>query len=202
MRIANGINKYVTETSEIPVASDENGCTGKPVAKAEPRPKQTFMLIPLSILHHKRKWIDADPGKSSQGCFEVSKFMIRLLGHDESVLRGEDGAVRFDVLAEKFYAKFDGTSQWPTEAWIAFLATGGGPKKRFQYCLNLNSSKHLLYFRPIQGHSGGALLDPTLQDNALLPDDVAEYVYHMVNVHDMHSIIQGGLINSRRKKSQ
>ena len=173
----NGINKYVTETSEIPIASVQNGCTVKPVAKAKPRPKPTFTLTPVSILHHKRKWIDADPGKSSQGCFEVSKFMIRLLRHDESVLREEDGAVRCDDLAEKFKAKFD-----------------GGPKKSVQYFLNLNSSEHFLYFRAIQGHSGAALVDPTLQDNVLLPDDFAEYVYHIGNAHDMHSIVQGGLI--------
>ena len=30
--------------------------------------------------------------------------------------------------------------------------------------MNPNSSKHFLYFRAIQGHSGGTLVDPTLQD--------------------------------------
>ena len=80
--------------------------------------------------------------------------------------------------------------QWTIEAWIAFLAKGGGPKKRFQYF----SSKPFLYFRSIQGHSGGTLVDPTLQDNVLLPNDFAEYIYHVGNAHDMHSIIQGGLI--------
>ena len=39
VRIVNGINKHVTETSEeILVASVENRGTGKPVAKAKPRP--------------------------------------------------------------------------------------------------------------------------------------------------------------------
>ena len=98
----NGINKYVTETSEeIPIASVENGYTGKPVAKAKPRPKPTFTLTPVSFPYHERKWIDVDPGKFSQGCFEVSKFKIRLLRHDESVPREDDGAVRIDDLAEK-----------------------------------------------------------------------------------------------------
>ena len=60
-----------------------------------------------------------------------------------------------DDLAEKFKAKFGGSSQWSIEAWITFLAKGGGPKKRFQYCLNPNSSEHVLFFRAIQGHSGG-----------------------------------------------
>ena len=96
----------------------------------------------------------------------------------------------------QFKPKFDGTSQWPIEAWITFLAKGGGPKKRFQYCLN--PIFHFLYFRAIQGHSGGTLVDPKLQDNVLLPDDLAEHIYHIGNAHDMHSTIQGGLISGRK----
>ena len=49
-----------------------------------------------------------------------------------TVHREDDGAVRFDDLAEKFKAKFDGTSQWQNEAWITFLAKGGGIEKTFQ----------------------------------------------------------------------
>ena len=113
----NGINKNVTATSEEnPVASVENKGTGKPVAKAKPRPKPTLTLSPVPLPYRERKWRDVGPGKFSQGCFEVSKFMIRLLRHDDTVHREDDGAVRFDDLAEKFKAKFDGPSQWPIEA--------------------------------------------------------------------------------------
>ena len=43
VRIVNGINKYVTETSEeIIVASVENRGAGIPLAKAKPRPKPTL----------------------------------------------------------------------------------------------------------------------------------------------------------------
>ena len=97
-----------------------------------------------------------------------------------------------------FESNFDGTSQWSIEAQITFLPKGGGPKKRFQFCLNPNSSKHFLHFRATQGHSGGSLVDPTLQDNVLLPDVVAEYIHHIGNAHDVHSIIQGGLIRGER----
>ena len=61
--------------------------------------------------------------------------MLRLLRHDDSVHREEDGAVRFDDLAEKFKAKFDGGSQWTLEARIAFLTRGGGQKKKVSVLL-------------------------------------------------------------------
>ena len=76
----------------------------------------------------------------------MSKFMVRLSRHDDTVHREDDGDVRFNDLAEKFKSKLDGTSQWSIETWITFLAKGGGQKKRCQYCLNRNSSKHFLYF--------------------------------------------------------
>ena len=116
--------------------------------------------------------------------------MIRLLRHDD--------------LMEEFKAKFDGTSQWSIDAWITFLAKGRGPKKRFQYCLT--SSKHFLYFRAIQGHSGGNLVDAALQDNVLLPDDFAKDIIHIANVSDfyIYSITRSGLIPGGRslKKGQ
>ena len=100
VRIVNGINKYVTETSEeIPVASVGDRSTGQLVEKARPRPTPTLTLSLVSIHCNERKWIDIEPGTFSQGCSEVSKFMVMLLGHDESVHRVEDGAVRFDDLA-------------------------------------------------------------------------------------------------------
>ena len=46
VRTVNGINKNVTETSEeMSIESVEHGCTGKLVAKAEPRPKLTSINI-------------------------------------------------------------------------------------------------------------------------------------------------------------
>ena len=120
--------------------------------------------------------------------------MIRLLRHDESVPREDDQAVTFDDPTEKFKAKFDGTSLWTADAWITFLAKGGGPNRRLQCCVNPNSSKHFLYFRAIQGHSGGTLVHPTLQDNVLLLDDFAEHIYHIgIAIHHQK------LINPRKR---
>ena len=106
---------------------------------------------------------------------------------------------------ERFKVKFVGTLQWTGDAWVSFLAKGTGEKRRFQYCLNPYSSDTLLHFRAIQGHSGGNLVDPLLQDNVLLPDDFTEYIYHFGNAFEMHSIIKSGLIPGRkslRRESQ
>ena len=73
--------------------------------------------------------------------------------------------------------KFDDASQWSLEDWISTLAKGGGgggAKKRFEYCLNPNSSNNFLYLRAVQGHSGDNAVDPTLQDNVLLPKGFTE----------------------------
>ena len=79
---------------------------------------------------------------------------------------------------------FDCTSQWSVDTWTTSLARGGGPKKRFQYCLNPHSSIHFLYLRAIQGHSGDNLVDLSLQDNVLLPNDFTEYIHHIGNVSE------------------
>ena len=120
--------------------------------------------------------------------------MIRFLRQDETIPREDDGAVRFDDLIEKFKVKFVGTSEWTVDAWTTFLAKGGGPKKKFQYCLNPNSSKHFLSQRNSGTIPEIILLVHTLQDNVLLPDDFAEYIYHIGNAFEMHSIIKSGLI--------
>ena len=74
------------------------------------------------------------------------------------------------------------------------LAPGGRKKKRFQYCSNPCSSNKFLYFLAIQGHPGENFVDPLLQGNIiLLPHDFAEYIYHIGNAYEMHSIIQSGL---------
>ena len=76
----------VTETSEeISVASLGERSTGQPVAKAGPRPTPTLTLSSVSILYDEGKWIEIGPGIFNQGCYGVSKLMIRLLRHDELV---------------------------------------------------------------------------------------------------------------------
>ena len=71
-------------------------------------------------------------------------------------------------------------------------------KKRFQYCLNLISSRHISYFRAIHGHSGGSAIDPELQDDVLLPKRFTEYIYNVGNVSEVHSRMRSVLILGRQ----
>ena len=144
---------------------EEHRASERPVARARPRLKPALTLSSVSVPPRERLWIDINRVRYHHDCFMVSKAMIRLLRPDQTVPR-DDGAVPFDDVLEEFRKKkFDGASQWPINDWISVLAKGG-PKKRFQYCFNPNSSRHFLYLRGIQGHSGGNPIDPE------------EYIYH------------------------
>ena len=73
------------------------------------------------------------------------------------------------------------------------MAKGGGNKKRFQYCTD-PSGQEILYLRALQGHSGRNPIDPSLQDNVLIPNDFFECIYHIGCAINLHSIIDSGLI--------
>ena len=65
------------------------------------------------------------------------------------------------------------------------MAGGGGNKNIFQKCSDL--SRQILYFQALHGHSGRNLIDPSLQDNVLSPDD---------------SVINSGLILGAQNSSK
>ena len=72
------------------------------------------------------------------------------------------------------------------------MAKGGGNKNIFQYCTD--PSGEILYLRALQGHSARNLIDPSLQDNALIPDDFFKYFYHIGCAINLHSTMNSGLI--------
>ena len=95
VRIVNGVEKYVTETTEI-MTDEGHGALGKPIAKARPRMKSTITLTLVTVPVHERKWVDVNPGSYDHECYVVSKAMTRLPRHDQHILRQTDRAVTFD----------------------------------------------------------------------------------------------------------
>ena len=152
VRIVNGVDK--TWQNRCWPRKKKTQASGKPIAKARPRRKPTVTLTSVSIIVTERKWIDIETQRShDHKCYEVSEAITRLLRHDQSVPRGSDGAIHYsDIIEECRKKKFDGASQWFLEDWISTLAKGGGAKKRFQSCVNPDSSNQFLYLRAIQRH--------------------------------------------------
>ena len=69
---------------------------------------------------------------------------------------------------------------------------GGGNKKRYQYCTDASGT--IVYFRVLQGHSGRNLIDPSLQDNVIIPNNLFQYIYHVGCAINLHSIINSEFI--------
>ena len=83
--------------------------------------------------------------------------------------------------------------------------TGRRKEKEISILLESLFLEKFQYFRAIQGHSGENFVDPLLQDNLLLPDDFAEYIYHIGNAFGMQAIFLSGLTTggrSNRKNRQ
>ena len=73
-------------------------------------------------------------------------------------------------------------------------------KKIFQCCND--DSGTIVYLRGLQGHSGRNLIDPSLQDNVVIPSGFFQYIYNIGCVFNLHSIINSGLIPGGQKFEQ
>ena len=77
-------------------------------------------------------------------------------------------------------------------------------KRRYQYCTDVSGI--FINFRALQGHSGRNLIDPSLQDNLVIPSRFFQYFYHIGCAFNLHSIIKNGLIpggqNSRKRQTE
>ena len=82
------------------------------------------------------------------------------------------------------------------------MAGGGGNKKRLQYCTD-PSGQEILYLRALHCHSGRNPIDPSLQDNVLIPNNFFEYIcYHIGCAVSLHSITNSGLIAGGQNSSK
>ena len=80
------------------------------------------------------------------------------------------------------------------------MAAGGRLKRRFQYCADDSGTN--VYFRALQGHSGRNLIDPSLQDNVVIPSNFFQHIYHIGCAFNLHSIINSGSVPGGQKSSK
>ena len=122
----------------------------------------------------------------------MSQRLSTLLRHGD-LPREEDGAIEFWRLKDCLRHERENSRRWSGEMWESRMAGGGGRKKRFQYCTD-PSRQEILSLRALQGHSGRNPMDPSLQDNVPIPNDIFEYIYHIGCAVSVHSITKSGLI--------
>ena len=139
----------------------------------------------------RRNWIDIEPGKCSFSEYEVSKKVTYLLRHSQQMHREDDGAIHFWRIKDNLQNQFPQSIKWSDDRWKACLAAGGGVKRRLQYCTD--DSGTIVYFRALQRHSGRNLIDPSLQDNVVIPSNFFQHVYRIGCAFNLDSIINCGL---------
>ena len=136
----------------------------------------------------------------SLSAYEVSKKVVNLLRHCQTIQREDDLAVQFWRI--KFYLRnqFPQNRYWSDSRWKACLAARGGAKRRYQYCSD--NSGTIVYLRALQGHSGRSLIDPSLQDNVIIQCGLFQHIYHIGCAFNLHSIINNGLIPGGQDSSK
>ena len=212
VRISHGSNKFVMDSNNNDIEVLEGQleeqafklnvkdivCQTK--AKAKPQRKEPAESSSRIIPMDRRTWIDIEPGKHSLSAYEVSKKVIHLLRHSQQVHREEDGAIHFWRIKEHLQNQLPQSIHWSDDRWKVCLAAGGGAKRRIQYCTD--DSGTIVYFRALQGHSGRNLIDPSLQDNVVIPSGFFQHIYHIGCGFNLHFIINNGLITWRSEFEQ
>ena len=143
VRISYGTVKYVIDSIEdntenpadpqeeqIPQTST-NVVAARSKAKAKPQPRELAGTTTIPL--RERRWIDIEPSKQDLDSYDLSKKVINLLRHNQTLHREADGAIEFCKI--KFHLRDHSQIQnWSDDRWKACLAAGGGSKRRYQYC--------------------------------------------------------------------
>ena len=81
----------------------------------------------------------------SLSAYELSKKVISLLRHSQTVQREDDGAVQFWRIKEHLLNHFPQIIYWSDDRWKACLSAGGRARRRCQYCTGILGIN--VYFR-------------------------------------------------------
>ena len=169
IRYVNNYIKYNTQSLASPQEEEAEPASSEVIAarskaKAKPQPRESSGTT--TIPFNERIWIDIVPSKQDFDSHNLSKRVINLLRHNQKVNREQDGAVQFYKIKFLIRDYSLSTQNWSDNRWLACLAAGGGPKRRYQYCFDSVGS--IIYLRALQGHSGDSIIDLAMQDHVLI----------------------------------
>ena len=143
--ISHGSNKFVIDSNNNNTESPEDlpeeqasqlivmVGAARSNAKAKPHRREPVDLA-STIPMNERNWIDIEPAEPSFSAYEISKKVINLLRHSQTLQREDDGTVQFWRIKNFIQNQFPQIPYWSDDRWEACLAAGGGVRRRYQYC--------------------------------------------------------------------
>ena len=128
VRISYGTIKYVVDSNQnnteipadpqvdqVPQTSIKVVAT-RSKTKAKPQPRElvgTTATIPM----HERRWIDIEPSEQNLASYDLSKKVINLLRHNQTVQREEDGAIQFYRIKFHLRNHSSQVQHWSDDRW-------------------------------------------------------------------------------------
>ena len=146
VRISYGTIKYVidsnqnnTEISADPQEDQVPQTSIKVVAarsKAKAKPQQREPVdTPTIIPMHERRWIDTEPSDQTLAAYDLSKKVISLLRHNQTVQREEDGATQFYRIKFHLRNQFPQIPHWSDNRMESMLGSRRRIKKEISVLL-------------------------------------------------------------------
>ena len=198
VRISHGLNKLVTDSSnnkendnhdqetsemqfeEFALKTNVLAVASRSKAKAKPQRRIFCQLIHKNCTHR---------GKKVDWYWARKVFVHRIPSVKTSEYSSSSYSSTSRIRWRDWILEIKGLS---SERFCA-ISTLVWCKKRFQYCTG-PSGQEIISLRALQGHSGRNPIDPSLQDNVLIPNDFFEYIYHIGCAINLHTIMNSGLI--------
>ena len=190
------LNNSEQETSEVQLEeyalklnASDFACRSK--AKAKPQRREPADSSTRAIRIGGRTWTDVEPGEYSLSDRAVSKKLIHLLRHWKPTSRKR----RSDWILENQRPSSKIIPALSSLVWRQVEESHGRTRRKQEKIPVLYwFIRKILYLRALQVHSGRSLIDPSLQDNAIILDGFFKYIYHVGCAINLHSIINSGLI--------
>ena len=85
-------------------------------AKAKPQPRElvgTTATIPI----YERRWIDIEPSQQNLASYDLSKKVVNLLRHNQTLQREEDGAIEFCKIKFHLRDHHSQVQHWSDDRW-------------------------------------------------------------------------------------
>ena len=141
VRISHGSNKFVIDSNynntkkscrstwRTSVTINCESLCSQIKRESKNHKEENQLIYRTSFRWMNEKSIDIEPVESHLSAYEISKKVINLLRHSQTVQREDDEAIQFWRIKNYLRNQFPQTQYWSDDRWKACMAAGGGAKK-------------------------------------------------------------------------